>query len=87
MKSGSGHFAESATRSGAGCARSRRTLRRLADPAEQQRRGECAGELRGDEARNPDGSMPVKVSVRPRATVIAGLAKLVLDVNQYAAVM
>jgi hypothetical protein len=33
------------------------------------------------------GAMPAKVSDSVRATLIAGLAKLVLLVNQYAAVM
>src|SRR4029077_12953503 len=33
------------------------------------------------------GAMPAKVSVRVRPTVTAGLAKLVDDVNQYAAAM
>jgi hypothetical protein len=35
----------------------------------------------------PAGAIPEKVSVSPRAMVTAGLAKLVLDVNQYAAMM
>src|SRR5215470_3918559 len=34
-----------------------------------------------------DGSMPAKVLLRVRAIVTAGLAKLVDDVNQYAAAM
>ena len=34
-----------------------------------------------------DGAMPAKVSVRVRAIVTAGLAKLVDEVNQYAAPM
>ena len=34
-----------------------------------------------------DGSMPAKVSVRVRPMVTAGLAKLVEEVNQYAAAM
>ncbi len=34
-----------------------------------------------------DGAMPAKVSEKTRATVTAGLAKLVELVNQYAAVM
>jgi hypothetical protein len=34
-----------------------------------------------------DGAMPAKLSLMLRATVIAGLAKLVEEVNQYAAVM
>ena len=35
----------------------------------------------------PAGAIPENVSVRPRAMVTAGFAKLVLEVNQYAAVM
>jgi hypothetical protein len=34
-----------------------------------------------------DGAIPAKVSESMRPTVIAGLAKLVEDVNQYAAPM
>ena len=43
--------------------------------------------LRQDESRDVRGLIPAKVSENPRATVTAGLAKLVDAVNQYAPVI
>ena len=45
-------------------------------------RGEPADELGDDEGRDRRGSMPAKVSVSVRATVTAGLANDVDEVNQ-----
>ena len=52
------------------------------------RDGECpADDLRADEAGTEAGAIPAKVSENIRPMVMAGLAKLVEEVNQYAAPM
>ena len=43
--------------------------------------------MRGDELGTDNGAMPAKVSENIRPMVMAGLAKLVEKVNQYAAPM
>ena len=59
---------------------------RVPDSVEHDR-DECPDDLHHDEHRNAAGLMPANVSVSVRAMVTAGLAKLVDDVNQYAAAM
>ena len=46
-----------------------------------------ADDLRADELTTEDGAIPAKVSENIRPMVMAGLAKLVEEVNQYAAPM
>ena len=59
-------------------------VQRLDDPGGQ----DAAEDLRGDEAAAPrTGRCPAKVSENIRPMVMAGLAKLVEEVNQYAAPM
>lgn len=62
-------------------------FRDAVEDAERRDRDHRPEELRTDEPATSAGRIPANVSVTARATVTAGFAKDVEDVNQYADVM